>query len=236
MGNKILIIDDHEEMLTMLSTLFAHEGVEPILAKNGQEGLRKFYEHRPDLVILDIMMPDQDGWQVFNEIRNLSDKVPIIFYSALKNDATIVRGLDIGAVDFVPKPTSFKVLMARVRAALRSTNPRQAVSPEPDIFFDGYLTIDLEKRLVMKNDQPVHLTRTEFKILSYLYKHKGFVLTFSQILNHIWDQVNDGTEASLYVYISRLRQKIEKDPTEPQYILTEYGTGYRFANSELNLD
>lgn len=216
----------------MISSLLTWEGVEPIVAKNGQEGLQKLYECRPDLIILDIMMPEKDGWQVFQEIRSLTDSVPIIFYTVLDSDSDIVKGLNLGAVDYISKQSNIKVFLARIQAALRYADTMEFYANQPNNFFDGYLMIDLDKRLVMKDDSPIHLTKTEFNILSYLFQHKGFVLTCSQILNHIWEEVNEGSEASLYVYISRLRQKIEKNPNEPQYILTEYGTGYRFNEPE----
>jgi two-component system KDP operon response regulator KdpE len=203
------------------------------VATDGQEGLGQFGACRPDLVLLDIMMPMLDGWRTCAELVRLSD-VPIIFMTVLGREDDIVRGLDCGAVDYVTKPFSPKVLLARSRAALRQAgvSSRNGVTA---IYDDGHLNVDLENRRVRVAGEPVQLTATEFRLLSYLVENPRRLLTYRQILEHVWGWDCQGSTEYVHVYIWHLRQKLEQDPRHPSYLLTERGVGYRFEPRELGL-
>jgi two-component system KDP operon response regulator KdpE len=222
----ILVIDDDLNICKMTEHIFVKEGARVFTASSGLDGMRKFYKHRPDLIILDIMMPEEDGWETCRNIRKFSD-VPIIMLTALKTDEDITRGLNNGADDFVTKPFSPGVLLARARAVLRRTEAPTTVG-KPFIYSDGYLTIDLDARRVIINGQLVKMTPTEFQLLAYLAKNPGRVLTLQQILENVWGWEYQDSLEYVHVYMSHLRKKIEEDPKQPRYIMTEYGIGYRF--------
>ncbi|MCA9950365.1 MAG: response regulator transcription factor [Anaerolineales bacterium] len=231
-GKKILIIDDDYHICHIIETSVVKEGAQVTIAQDGHEGLSRFYEVQPDLVILDIMMPEMDGWAVCRLIRQSSD-IPIIMLTALHSEDDIVRGLDYGAIDYVTKPFSVKVLLARVRAAMRQSNTNIVEAAPPSTFSDGNLTIDLEKRRVMLKDKPIKLSITEYRLLTYLFKNEGKILTFQEILETVWGQKHRENPDYVRVYVWHLRKKLESEPKEPDYILTEYGIGYRFAEDLL---
>ena len=225
-GRKILVIDDETDIVQLLDTLLLQEGATVATAQDGRQGLRQFYQVQPDLVISDIMMPVSDGWHVCQTIREISD-VPIILLTALDHEDDVVRGLESGAVDYVTKPFSPRVLLARVSAALRQSDLAGG-GKGPTTYADGYLYIDLPKRQIRVADKEVQLTMTEFKLLSYLIRHAGQTLTFDMILQEVWGwEYRDSTEY-VHVYISALRRKIERNSRRPEYIITERGVGYRF--------
>jgi two-component system KDP operon response regulator KdpE len=224
---KILVIDDDPTLRELINITFTSQGCRVILAMNGSEGLRLFFDHRPDLVILDVMMPELDGWTVCTQIRQLSD-VPIIMLTSLGSEQDVVRGLELGAVDYIVKPFSPKILVARANAGLRQTAQVQ-LPPKQTSFNDGYLSIDLTKRRVLVKDEPVKLSSTEYKLLTYLVQNANQVLTTEQILEHVWGWEYRDSSDYVHVYISHLRRKIEMESKEPQYILTEYGIGYYFT-------
>jgi DNA-binding response OmpR family regulator len=176
---------------------------------------------------MDIMMPGLDGWEVCSGIRRLSD-VPIIFLTAKTGEGDMLRGFDLGAVDYVTKPFSIKVLLARAEAALRQGVGRHD-SREVTGYDDGYLQVDLAGRLVRVNRQRVRLTQTEYRLLSVLVRNAGQVLSYEQILEHVWGWEYRDSPNYVHVYIRRLRQKLERDPGAPAYLLTERGVGYAFV-------
>ena len=225
-GKTILVIDDDPEMLRLLEHIFSREGAQVCTAAGGQEGLRQFYNYPPHLVVLDVMMPDLDGWQVCDRVRQMSD-VPIIFLTALNAEAEIIHGLDTGAVDYVTKPFSPHVLVARARAALRQTELAPGTE-KTDTYRDDYLAIDLDTRQVTVRGEPVKLTKTEYRLLAYLVENAGQVLTPQQILEYVWGREYRDSIDYTHVYMWRLRQKLEEDPQNPRYLLTEHGLGYRF--------
>ena len=225
-GKTILVIDDDPEMLRLLEHIFSREGAQVCTAAGGQEGLRQFYNYPPHLVVLDVMMPDLDGWQVCARVRQMSD-VPIIFLTALNAEAEIIHGLDTGAVDYVTKPFSPHVLVARARAALRQTELAPGTE-KTDTYRDDYLAIDLDARRVRVRGEPVKLTKTEYRLLAYLVENAGQVLTPQQILEYVWGREYRDSIDYTHVYMWRLRQKLEEDPQNPRYLLTEHGLGYRF--------
>ncbi len=224
-GKKVLVIDDDFHISQLVKETFTEEGADVVTAVDGQDGLRQFYTHKPDLVIIDLMMPEMDGWETTERILELAD-VPIIMLTSLNDDADVIQGLDRGAIDYITKPFSPKVLVARARTALRySTTPRPTLA---NGFRDERLLIDLDHTRILVDGEPVKLTKTEFKVLTYMVQNAGRVLTFQQILEQVWGWEYQDSIEYVHVYVSRLRQKLEKTPKEPRYLITEYGLGYRF--------
>ncbi len=226
---RVMLVDDEERFLVTTSKLLTRKGYEVITATNGLEGLQALYNQRPDLVVLDIMMPKMDGWDVCRRIRELSD-VPIIMLTARDQETDRVMGLKMGADDYVPKPFSLKELEARLEAVLRRTR-----LPPPSrgriLYADGQLTIDSERWEVRRNGELVDLTPTELRLLLVLAENAGRVLTHRQLLEQVWGPEYAEETDYTKLFIWRLRQKIEADPTSPHYILTERGLGYRFAKA-----
>lgn len=223
---NVLIIDDDPELLQLVDLIFSRAGSRVFTAVNGREGLRQFYAHQPDLVILDLMIPDMDGWEICRQIRQLSD-VPLIMLTVINREAEIIRGLNYGADDYVTKPFNPEVLLARARATLR----RAALPPPleaPSVYNDGYLMIDLKQHRVAVGGQIVKLTTTEYRLLAYLFQNANQALTYQQILESVWGEVYQGNTEYVHVYIRFLRRKLEADPGNPTYLLTEHGVGYRF--------
>jgi two-component system KDP operon response regulator KdpE len=225
-GKRILIVDDERDLLSLLQVIFAGEGAEVFLAADGREGLRKVQQHRPHLVLLDVMMPDMDGWEISHRIGQLSG-VPIIFLSAAGQEPDILRGFDCGAVDYVVKPFSVRELLARARVALRQ-GEAGAQQEKPTSYDDGYLTIDLDQYRVQVQAQPVSLTTTEIRLLAYLLQNAKRAVTYNEILEHVWGWAYRDSPNYVHVYVRYLRQKLEPDPSQPRYIVTEHGIGYRF--------
>jgi len=224
----ILIIDDDAALAKIVQINLEREGYRTVVASSGVEGLQKAYSNQPNLVILDIMMPGMDGWVTCRRLREISD-VPIIMLTARGMEADVVKGLELGADDYIVKPFGTKVLLARIHALLRRTDA--SATKKPPIYSDGELTVDFVKRVVMVRSERVDLTPTEFKLLSNFVQNEGRVLPHSYLLTQVWgpeyvDEVN-----YLKLYVRYLRQKIEKDPSNPAYILTEWGGGYRFRES-----
>lgn len=227
---KILVIDDDLNLGQAIKLTFARVGAEVFTAVDGRDGLRQFYEHRPDLVILDVRMPDIDGWETCRQIRLLSN-VPIIMLTTMDKDEDVLRGFDFGADDFVTKPFSREVLLARARAVLRRVELLNEASDQ-SAYNDGHLNIDLRKRRVMVNGEQAQLTATEFRLLSYLLQNAGQILTYQNILDKVWGWEYQDSIDYVHVYISHLRKKLEPDPRNPQYVLTERGIGYRFERQD----
>lgn len=228
-NKKILIIDDDPHICRIIEAAITPHGADVTIANAPQEGLRAFYNLQPNLVILDIMMPEIDGWEVCRQIRQLSD-VPVIMLTALQEEEDVVRGLNLGAIDYITKPFSIKILLARINAALRQAETQVPVSPETT-YEDGYLTIDLDRRRVTVEDELVKLSVTEYRLLELLLRNVGRVMTFEEILTEIWGEKHRDNTDYVRVYVWHLRKKIEKNPKNPQYVLTEYGVGYRFERN-----
>lgn len=226
---KILVIDDDINLCQMMEFILSGEGATTYTALDGREGLQLFYEHRPDLVVLDVRMPGVNGWETCRQIRLLAN-IPIIMLTTLDKDQDVVKGLDSGADDFVTKPFSRDVLMARVRAALRR-NELPTATKSSDVYGDGYLTIDLSKHRVVVNGTSVSLTATEFRLLTYLLQHAGQALTYRAILENVWGWEYQNNIDYVHVYMSNLRRKIELDPRNPSYFRTVRGIGYCFEKS-----
>lgn len=223
---KILIVDDEQAIRDALGRKLRREGFDVFLAGNGIDGLRVFHAERPDLVVLDIIMPEMDGLTVCQRIREVAE-TPVMMLSAQAiREEDIVQGLNAGADEYLVKPVRLNEFTARVRALLRRS---QITAPENNIGYnDGYLSIDLQRRHVYVAGNKIHLTPTEFKLLVVLMENAGRVVTQRELLEQVWghEYVDD-----IYyprVYISQLRRKVEPDAANPIYILTEHRIGYRF--------
>jgi two-component system KDP operon response regulator KdpE len=223
---KILIIDDDPEILELLDMLLSRAGARVVTAVSSAEGLRQFYAFRPDLVVLDLMMPQMSGWDVCGRLRELSD-VPIMMLTALTDTREMTRGLECGADDYVTKPFTSQVLLARIRALLRRSLRADTLASS-HTYDDGHLTIDLDRRQVLVRQKPVKLTPTEYRLLRYLFEHPDRSLPYAQILENVWGAECVDCIHYVHVYLHRLRNKLEADPEQPRYLLTEPGIGCRF--------
>lgn len=227
MPEKILVIDDEEATVQLISILLDRRGFEVIKAFRAEEGLRKAYRYQPDLVLMDIMMPDMDGWEVCRRLREMSD-VPIIFLTARSDVKDVVRGLEMGADDYVVKPYDNDELVARVRAHLRRS-PRSGMSEEL-IFQNGDFRINFLNREVYVRGEIRHLTPKEFNLLAVLVRSAGRVVSRTELVSQAWGEEYADAIDSLKLYIHYLRQKLEINPQQPEYIVTSRGVGYRFTN------
>ena len=225
MADKILIIDDEKPIVEMISQLLVKRGFEVFKAGCAQDGLRKAYHHQPDLVLLDVILPDMDGWEICRRLRELSD-MPIIFVSARKDKNDIIKGLEIGADDYVTKPFDDDELVARIKARLRRS-PRTSLSEEL-VFNQGDFRINFMNREVWIRSNLKHLTPKEFNLLAVLVRNAGRVVTRTELVTEAWGEEYSDAIDSLKLYIHYLRQKLETNPQQPEYILTSRGVGYRF--------
>ncbi|OGO32500.1 MAG: hypothetical protein A2Z29_06780 [Chloroflexi bacterium RBG_16_56_11] len=219
----VMVVDDDVRILRMMKRMLELEGFQVLIANSGDAALRAFEKDTPELVLLDIMMPDMDGYAVCQRIREFS-QVPIIMVTARGDDRAKVEGLDIGADDYVTKPFSASELAARVRALLRRIT-NQSVTLQP-VFHYKALVVDFSSRRVLVNNFELKLTSTEYKLLSYLCRNVGRVLTPDQLLYNVWGEEYIGTPHLLQVNIARLRKKLGDDARKPDYILTRPGIGY----------
>lgn len=225
-SKKILIVDDETAIREALGRKLQREGYAAVLAGDGLEGLRAFHDERPDLVILDIIMPEMNGLTVCQRIREVAE-TPIMMLSAQAiTEQDIVEGLNAGADEYMVKPIRLNEFVARVRALLRRSQT-ESTGTEPG-YDDGYLNIDLQRRHVFVNTEKVHLTPTEFKLLVVLLENAGRVVPQRELLEKVWGVEYIDDVYYPRVYVSQLRHKIEPDPAAPIYILTEHRVGYRF--------
>ena len=223
---SVLVIDDNKDFAELIRLDLVQEGATVDLALSAEEGLRLFRERHHDLVLLDIMMPGTDGWQACKSFRDLSS-VPIIMLTALGDDAAVERGLEAGADDYVVKPFNRRVLLARARAVLR----RAELAPDrpgAQTYQDEHLAFDLANRQIAVRGQPVRLTQTEYKLFECLVRYADQMLSAPQILEWVWGPEYVDSPEYVHVYIHRLRQKLEPDPQNPQYLLNMPGAGYLF--------
>jgi two-component system, OmpR family, KDP operon response regulator KdpE len=227
---KILIIDDEEPIRDALSQRLSREGYDVIVAADGLEGLRAFHAERPDVVIIDIAMPEMDGLTVCQRIREVAE-TPIMMLSAQAvEEEDIVEGLEAGADEYVVKPIRGMEFVARVRALLRRSQ-MAAVEAESG-YNDGYLTVDLQRRQVHVDGEKRHLTPTEFKLLAVLIENAGRVVQQRDLLEQVWGREYVDDIYYPRVYVSQLRRKIEPEPSNPTYIQTEHRVGYRFEKQK----
>jgi two-component system KDP operon response regulator KdpE len=227
----IQIIDDDRLTARMINDHLTEAGYQVHIAHDGQEGLRQMYAHRPDLIILDLMMPKMDGWTTCRRIREVSS-VPIIMLTAKDRPQDVIRGLDEGADEYVIKPFEMGVLLARVRAVLRRVALSPAASRKDEVAYsDDYLTFNSVDRRVTVDGDLIRLTPTEYNLLTILIKNAGRVLPYRELLEQVWGWEYIDDVDYLRVYIWHLRRKLEPDPKKPRYVLTEHGVGYRFEGA-----
>jgi two-component system KDP operon response regulator KdpE len=224
MATTILIVDDEPRYLRLMEANLITEGFQVIKATNGQEAVDQVVEHHPDLVLLDVMMPILDGFGALERIREFSN-VPIIIVTARGSENDRVRGLDLGADDYIVKPFSATELLARVRAVMRRAITSGSAF-EQSTFSHGNLRIDLARAEVFKDERIVYLSATEFRLLLQFAHNIGGVLTSEQLLSDVWGPEYRDDKEILWVSISRLRQKLENDPKNPMHIVTRSGLGY----------
>ncbi len=227
---KILIVEDDKYISNFIAVSLVKDNYEVLRAESAVEGMFLFSSHHPDIVLLDLGLPDQDGLEVIEEIRELSPDVPILVVSARGEEHEKIEALDLGINDYITKPFHMGELMARIRVAERGMN--RSISGQRDfVFRNGYLTVDLEKRKVTVDQSEVHLTPIEFNLLNLLIANKGKVLTHNYIMKQIWGYESTDSK-NVRVYMANLRRKLEKDAGNPKLILTEVGVGYRFSDTD----
>ena len=228
----ILIIEDEKNICDFIATTLRAQGYKTITTGLGREGISLTASQCPELILLDLGLPDIDGMDVIRQVRSYT-AIPIIVISARTQEREKVLALDLGADDYITKPFGPSEMMARIRTALRHSN-RTAGGPglvdKP--YQAGNLCIDFERRLVMVEGESVHLTQVEFKIVSFLARNSGRVMTYDTIISHVWGPYADDNNRILRVNMANIRRKLEKNPAEPQFILTEIGVGYRMAEDE----
>jgi len=225
---RILVVDDEERMVRFIRMNLEHDGFQVVEAFNGKQAIDKLRETTPDLILLDVMMPDLDGFDVLETIREHSN-VPVIMLTAKGEEDDRVRGLELGADDYVTKPFSPREMVSRVKAVLRRTEGATG-SMHGLIEVDDRLKIDFDRREIWLEGKLVKLRPTEYRMLYHLVQNAGWVVSHDQILTKVWGYEYRDEPHYVRLYINYLRQKLEKDPSNPQYILTERGVGYRFVD------
>ncbi len=217
---RVLICEDEPEIADMLASFLAADGHEPIIALTGAEGLARFASDSPDLVLLDVMLPDVAGWDVLTEIRKTSNR-PVVLLTALGRLDDKVKGLSLGADDYVEKPFAWEEVRARIAAVMRRYRP---VSPG--------ITVDDRQKTVVVHGREIHLSRKEYRLFKLLYSEPGKVFSHAEIIAKLWPRNTYATPQDVQKYIYLLRRKIEDDPAHPRFIQTVHGFGYRFIGRE----
>ena len=233
---RILIVEDDESYREALHAGLAMEGYEIELAADGPDGLRRFADHPPDLVLLDVLLPGMAGTEVCRRMRDIAP-VPVIMVSALNTEIDVVLGLELGAADYVTKPYRMRELVARIQAVLRRVSPPPVpapppapaqVSPRSDAVTAGPVRVDFARRVVTTAGQPVHLSRREFDLLALLLSPPGQVRTRDELIDRLWSGRDLADTRTLDTHVRRLRVKLERNPAHPQYLVTVRGVGFRF--------
>jgi two-component system KDP operon response regulator KdpE len=227
-NKKILVVDDEERMARFIRLNLEHDGFLVIEAYRGMDGIRVFREQLPDLILLDVMMPDIDGFEVLRMVREVSS-VPVIMLTAKGEEDDRIKGLEMGADDYITKPFSPRELTSRVKAVLRRVESAGASTGEV-IDVDEHLKLDFDRREIWLDGKLIKLRPTEYRLLYHLVQNAGWVLTYDQILSKVWGYEYRDEPHYVRLYVNYLRQKLEKDPANPKYILTERGVGYRFVD------
>ena len=222
MTNKVLVVDDDKTLLRFVSEYLEKEGFQVAIADRGQKALRQFYKERPEIVLLDVMMPGMDGWEVCARIKELAD-VPVILLTAKTAEADKLRGFRLGVDDYITKPFSMAELVARIQAVLA----RSKSDSEDDVLFAGVIAVDMLKREARIEDQVLDLTPTEFRLLSALARRSGEAVSQDDLIAEVWGEMRVKSGSALRRYIWLLRRKIEQDPENPKRLVTVRGYGYR---------
>jgi len=222
---RILVVDDEPQMVRGLVDNLRFEGYQTLAAASGREALAVADAEAPDVILLDVMMPGMSGWDVCRELRARGVAVPIIMLTARGEETDRVKGLELGADDYVTKPFGLRELLARIRAVLRRPGPRQG----PEVYAFGDVRLHLRARLAFKGGREVKLTRKEFDLLRYLVEFRGEVVTRDRLLDEVWGYEHFPTTRTVDTHVLRVRQKFEDDPERPRHIVTVHGQGYRFV-------
>ncbi|HXI03418.1 MAG TPA: response regulator transcription factor [Candidatus Saccharimonadales bacterium] len=223
---KVLIVEDDDSMAVALKDGFEYEGFEVLLARDGSEGLRQAQEARPDLMILDVMLPRMNGLDLCREVRKDGNPLPIIMLTARGQEIDKVLGLKLGADDYVTKPFGFMELMARVEALLRRTT---GARPSVDRYDFGDVSVDFRKAEVRKGGNLLEVTPRELKLMKYFIEHRGDVVTREQLLDAVWDYNEAPLTRTVDMHVAKLRKKVEDTPAEPRFIVTVHRVGYKFT-------
>lgn len=223
--NTILVVEDQKSISDVVSKYIENEGYRCEVASNGIEALDLFRQGEYDLIVLDVMMPGIDGFEVLENIRQFSN-VPVIMLTARLDESDKIRGFDLGADDYVIKPFSARELMRRIHAVLKRVNP--VLGGSQSLVYKN-IKLDMKAMMAYKDNEPIDLTTAEYKLLLAFLKHTGQVLTREQIIEQAYGDAYEGYDRSVDSYIKRLRQKIESDPKNPDLLVTKYGAGYRFG-------
>ena len=235
MSNKylVVIVEDEYNISSFVSAVLQANGFDTMVARNGAEAIILITSHCPDLVLLDLGLPDMDGQGIIENVRGWSN-VPIIVVSARTRERDKVKALESGADDYITKPFGTSELLARIRTALRHVQMREGeqAQRQTGVFHTGDLEVDYDKRRVYVNGEDAHLTQNEYKIVALLSKYSGRVLTYDSIIKHIWGPNAKQGNQILRVNMANIRRKIEPSTAEPRYIMTEMGVGYRMAEGE----
>ncbi|MCU0726587.1 MAG: response regulator transcription factor [Planctomycetes bacterium] len=224
---KILVIEDDPSILLGIRKNLEYDGHEVLIARDGEEGLTMAFDARPDLILLDIMLPHVNGFEICRSVRKHEPAVPIIILSAKDQEADKITGLSLGADDYITKPFSVRELVARVKAALRRS---RALTGEEAPYLFGDVEVDYAGRVIRVKGEPVECTPKEFDLLRFLIRNKGRVVSRDQILNKVWGYDYEGTPRTIDNFVQKLRIKVERDPVDPSHILTVRGIGYKFEN------
>ena len=230
-ANRVLVVDDEETIVRLVSFHLEREGFQTSKAHDGLEALDKFKNERPDMVILDLMLPSIDGLELCKLIRKTDSSTPIIMLTAKDAEVDKILGLELGADDYVTKPFSPRELVARVKALFRRSS-EHGPARHTDSIHIGDLVIDSEKYQVTLRGRPVELTTKEFQLLEFMARHPGQVLTRDHLLDRVWNYSFAGDTRIVDVHVSHLREKIEDDPRNPEYIKTVRGVGYKFREKD----
>lgn len=228
-NRTILVVDDEERMARFVRLNLEHDGFRVVEAYRGLDAMQVLRDELPDLILLDVMMPDIDGFEVLKMVREISN-VPVIMLTARGEEDDRVHGLELGADDYITKPFSPRELVSRVRAVLRRTEAGASTPQSEVIEVDEHLKLDFGRREVWLDGELVKLRPTEYRLLYHLVQNAGWVLTYDQILTRVWGYEYRDEAHYVRLYVNYLRQKLEADPSHPKYILTERGVGYRFVD------
>jgi len=232
MSQKVLVVDDEQSIVTLLQYNLQQSGFEVVTAYDGEEGLEKIFSEKPDIVVLDLMLPKMDGVEVCKSVRNEKNQVPILMLTAKDDEFDKVLGLELGADDYMTKPFSPREVIARIKAILRRSNTVKTVEDEKDNkeVIIGKIKVLPEHFEAYRNDELLDLTPKEFELLIYLIERQGRVITREHMLNSVWNYEFAGDSRIVDVHISHLREKIEDNPKQPQYIKTVRGLGYKLES------
>lgn len=224
----ILVVEDEGNILTIMRAILSANDYKVIEARDGKQALQMVASHCPDLVLLDLGLPDMDGMEILQELSGLPQETPVIIISARDRESEKVKALDMWADDYIVKPFGVSEMLARVRTTLRrSDRLRLSQGSQKDVYHIKDLTVDIAKHQVLLDGEEVHFTQNEFKILELLCIHAGKVLTYDFILEHVWGPYGSSSNQILRVNMANIRRKLKENPSEPKYVLTELGIGYR---------